>query len=263
LSITFQSLSSGSSGNSILLRTGDTTLLIDAGFPSMKACRNALGKSLYGIDGVVISHLHSDHIHHYSLRVLEDCRIPIYVYEKEIRYLAGRHFRQSPFLDLKIRPFFDRPFQVGNFSIHPFRVPHDGIRQTFGFEISVSQKGGGKKVVVATDFWEWRGLPCRFENADFIYVEANHDPRLLQAHPNPRSHFHLSNEKCGRLLRQALEKSKNLPQSIMLGHLSEIRNRPRIARETVLEVLDGALYQGIDLHIAPRYEPSQEIQILG
>ena len=263
MSIIFQSLCSGSSGNSLLLKTEDTTLLIDAGFPSMKACRNALGEALYGIDGVVISHLHSDHIHHYSLRVLEDCRVPIYVYEKEIRDLAESHFRQSPFLELKIRPFFDRPFQVGNFSIHPFHVPHDGVRPTFGFDISVCKKGGRIKVVAATDFWDWRGLPCRFENADFIYVEANHDPGLLRAHPNPRSHFHLSNEKCGLLLRQALAKSKTLPQSIMLGHLSEIRNRPRIAREKVLEVLDGALYQGIELLIAPRYEPAQEIQVLG
>ena len=262
MSLIFQSLCSGSSGNSLLLRTGDTTLLIDAGFPSMKACRKALGEFLGEIDGVVISHLHSDHIHHYSLRVLEDCRIPIYVYEKEIKLLASWHFRQSPFLELKIRPFFDRPFPVGAFSILPFRVPHDGIRRTFGFEISIDQKGRQKKVVVATDFWDWRGLPGRFENADFIYVEANHDPELLRANPNPRSHFHLSNEKCGRLLSQAFSKSRNLPCAVMLGHLSEVRNRPTIARGTVLEMLDRGPYQDVALHIAPRHEPSEEITIL-
>lgn len=259
--LTFQSLCSGSSGNSLLLKTGETTLLIDAGFPSMRACRKALGEFLPAVDGVVISHLHSDHIHYSSLRVLEDCRVPIYIYEKEIRHLASRHFRQSPFLDLKIRPFFDRPFLIGDFSIHPFRVPHDGVRQTFGFEISVSRKGGRKKVVVATDFWDWRGIPGWFENADFIYVEANHDPELLRANPNPRSHFHLSNEKCGRLLNRALRESKNLPCGVMLGHLSEVRNRPKLARQTVMEMLDGNLYQDIALHIAPRYEPSETIQI--
>ena len=145
MSLSFQTLRSGSSGNSLLLKTAGTTLLIDAGFPSMRACRKALGELLPSIDGALISHLHSDHIHYSSLRVLEDCRVPIYVYEKEIRHLASRHFRQSPFLDLKIRPFFDRPFQIGDFSIHPFRVPHDGVRQTFGFEISVSKKGDGKR----------------------------------------------------------------------------------------------------------------------
>ena len=115
--------------------------------------------------------------------------------------------------------------------------------------------------MVATDFREWRGLPGWFENADFIYVEANHDPRLLQAHPNPRSHFHLSNEKCGRLLSQALGKSKNLPLAVMLGHLSEVRNRPRLAEETVRQHLDRGLYRDLKLYIAPRYEPSAPILI--
>jgi phosphoribosyl 1,2-cyclic phosphodiesterase len=227
----------------------------------MRACRKALGEFLSAIDGVVISHLHSDHIHYSSLRVLEDCRVPIYVYEKEIRHLAARHFRQSPFLDLKTRPFFDRPFLIGDFSIQPFRVPHDGIRQTFGFEISIRRNGRRKKVAIATDFWDWRAISGWFENADFIYVEANHDPALLRVHPNPRSHFHLSNENCGRLLGRALSESKTLPSAVMLGHLSEVRNRPQLARQTVLEVLDGNENQGMGLHIAPRYEPSEEIQI--
>ena len=114
---------------------------------------------------------------------------------------------------------------------------------------------------MATDFREWSDIPGWFENADFIYVEANHDPELLRAHPNPRSHFHLSNEKCGRLLSRALSESKNVPCAVMLGHLSEVRNRPKLARETVLEMLDGGPYQDIALHIAPRYEPSPLISI--
>jgi phosphoribosyl 1,2-cyclic phosphodiesterase len=261
LSLTFQSLCSGSSGNSLLLKTGDTTLLLDAGFPSMKACRRVLDGFLPGIDGVVISHLHSDHIHHYSLRVLEECRIPIYVYEKEVKPLAARHFRLSPFLGLKIRPFSDRPLAIRDVTITPFPVPHDSGRPTFGFQISAPHRGKRKKLVVATDFWEWRHLPDRFENADFIYVEANHDPELLRAHPNPHSHYHLSNENCARLLCQALGRSKKLPSAIMLGHLSEIRNRPAVARETVLEMLDGSTFRDIPLHVAPRYEPSELIPI--
>jgi phosphoribosyl 1,2-cyclic phosphodiesterase len=263
LSLTFQSLCSGSSGNSLLLKSNGTTLLIDAGFSSMKGCRKALGGILSGLDGAVISHLHSDHIAYSSLRVLEESRVPIYVGEKEIPHLAARHFRQFPFLGLKLRPFFDRPFQVGDFSIHPFRVPHDGVRQTFGFEITTRQNGKRRKVVVATDFWNWQGVSGWFEAADFIYVEANHDRDLLRANPNPRSHFHLSNENCGRLLRQALGRSKNPPGAVMLGHLSEIRNRLTLARDTVLEILDESPYRNIPLHIAPRYEPSEEIRIIG
>lgn len=263
MSLVFQSLCSGSSGNSLLLKTNGSTLLVDAGFSTMKSCRDALGKNLSGIDGAVISHLHNDHIHHYSLRVLEDCRIPIYVFEGEIRNLARSQFRRSPFLELKVRPFGERPFSIGDFTIEPFRVPHDGVRHTFGFEIFADLRGGWKKVVMATDFRDGRTLGGRFANADFIYIEANHDPGLLKLHPNPRSHFHLSNGRCGELLREALEKSKNLPSSIMLGHLSKIRNSPRLATETVRDGLGKNLSLEISLHIAPRYDPSEKIQILG
>jgi hypothetical protein len=60
-----------------------------------------------------------------------------------------------------------------------------------------------------------------------------------------------------------LGKSRNLPQAVMLGHLSEIRNCLTLARETVLGILEGSPYRNIPLHIAPRYEPSGEIHIIG
>ncbi len=93
-------------------------------------------------------------------------------------------------------------------------------------------------------------------------MESNHDPQLLRDYPNPRSHYHLSNEKCGRLLSCALARSKHPPCAVMLGHLSEIRNRPNLARQKVLEVLDGTPNRDLVLHVAPRYEPSEEITIL-
>ncbi len=261
MTLTFQSLCSGSSGNSLVLRTDRTTLLIDAGFPSMRAGRKALNGHLPEIDGAVISHLHSDHIQYSSLRLLEESRVPIYLYENDIKPMAGRHFRRSPFLHLKIRPFSDRPFTIGDFSIQPFRLAHDGIRPTFGFAICLNGNGRQKKVVVATDFWDWGGLPGWFEDSDFIYVEANHDPELLRAYPNPRSHFHLSNQKCGRLLRQVFAQSRSRPSALMLGHLSEKRNHPQLAQETVSEILSEGGYRSLNIHIAPRYEPSDSILI--
>jgi len=261
LILTFQSLCSGSSGNSLILRTDRTTLLIDAGFSSMRSGRKALNGFLPEIDGAVISHLHSDHIQYASLRLLEESRIPIYLYEKDIQPLAGRHFRQFPFLHLKIRPFSNRPFRIGDFAVQPFQLPHDGVRATFGFAIYTDRGGKRKKVVVATDFRDWRGLPGWFVNSDFIYVEANHDPELLRDNPNPRSHFHLSNEKCGRLLRQVFSESRSTPLSLMLGHLSAKRNRPELARETVAAILADGGHRETRIHIAPRYEPSEPIPL--
>jgi len=261
LTLTFQSLCSGSSGNSLLLRSDQTTLLIDAGFSSMRAGRKALNGYLPEIDGAVISHLHSDHIQYSSLRLLEESRIPVYLYEEDIKPLADRHFRRFPFLPLKVRPFSEQAFLIGEFLIHPFRLPHDGIRPTFGFAVRRNRKGRSQKVVVATDFWNWRGLPGWFADSDFIYVEANHDPELLRAYPNPRSHFHLSNQKCGHLLGQVFGQSRSRPSTLMLGHLSAKRNRPKLAQETVLAILAEQGYRDVKIQVAPRYEPSDLISI--
>jgi phosphoribosyl 1,2-cyclic phosphodiesterase len=227
----------------------------------MRGGRKALDGYLPEIDGAVISHLHSDHIQYASLRLLEECRIPIYLYEGDIQSLASRHFRQFPFLRLKIRPFADRSFLLGDFAIQPFRLSHDGTRATFGFAIYANRNGKQKKVVVATDFRDWRGLPGWFADSDFIYVEANHDPELLRINPNPRSHFHLSNQKCGCLLSQVFTESRSVPLSLMLGHLSAKRNRPELALGTVSEILAKGGHRNIRIHIAPRHLASEAIPI--
>ncbi len=228
----------------------------------MRKCRKALGEILPHLDGVVISHLHSDHIHYSSLRVLEACGVPVYIYEKDISVLAGRHFRRLPFLHLKLRPFRERTLQIGDLAVTPFGVPHDGSRHTFGFQVSAPHKKRSRKIVLATDFWDWRNLTGWFQDSDFIYVEANHDPKLLQEHPNPRSRYHLSNEGCGRLLQRALSAGKSPASGIMLGHLSAVRNRPKLAREKVLELLERVLrVDDVEVQIAPRYEPSHPVMI--
>ena len=261
MGFSFQSFCSGSSGNCLLLQTENTNILIDAGFSSMRGCREALNTLPAKVDGVLFSHLHNDHVHHYSLRVLEEENIPVYVYEGEVRLLSRIHFRKRPFFGLKVRSFSLQPFQIGSLFIQPFRLLHDGVRATFGFDIRTTRGTRQRKVVIATDFWDWQNLETRFADADFIFVEANHDPALLRQHPNPRSHYHLSNGNCGGLLRKALDASRIFPRGIMLGHLSAIRNRAEIADGTVRRMLNGAGYGKIEIRTAPRFERSPLIQI--
>jgi phosphoribosyl 1,2-cyclic phosphodiesterase len=57
-------LASGSAGNSTLLETGRTTLLIDAGYGRKEMMRRfeALGRARpEHVDGILISHEHTDH----------------------------------------------------------------------------------------------------------------------------------------------------------------------------------------------------------
>jgi len=261
MAVTFQSIRSGSSANCLLLRNGETVLLIDVGFPTQRECRAALEPVLPAVGGILISHLHGDHVHYSALRVLDGWRTPVYIHESDVEELAARHFRGRAFRGLDVRPFSDAPFQIGAFTIRPFEVPHYPARSTFGFDIRCASNGRMQKVVIASDLADWFALEPWFADADFIYVEANHDPHLLELRWNPNSCYHLSNGECGRLLRGAFEHSESLPRAVMLGHLSNERNEPTLATHTVWEILDDAGFGGVEIHVAPASEPSEPIHV--
>ncbi len=263
MALHFQSVISGSSGNCVLLWTGGSAILIDAGFQSQGQFTELLGDFLPRLDGVVVSHLHSDHIRYPALRVLEDHGVPLYVHSTDHRFLANKHCGGRKPAGLELRGFSARQFTVGEFAIRPFAVPHEPGYSTFGFQVICTQRGKPRRIVVATDLHDWRDLRGRFENADYIYVEANHDPELLRRNPNYRSQFHLKNTKCGWLLRHAMDNSENYPVGVMLGHLSDIRNDPNLALDTVSGILDDAGHSKVEVSVAPRYEPSCPICIVG
>ena len=262
MSLTFQTLRSGSSANSLLLRSDSTTLLFDAGFRSQRACRDALDALPTAVDAVVVSHLHSDHINYSALVVLQEREVPLCVHRAERELLTRRHAGARPLDGVRVRPFTGRRFRVGDFTVQPFEVPHTPECTTFGFEVACAERGHERKIILASDLAAWRDLRGRFEDADFIYVEANHDPELLRRHPNPNSRYHLSNGQSGSLLRAALDHSRFLPVAVMLGHLSAERNRPELAGETVWQTLHRAGHDEIDLRVAPRHEPSEPVRIV-
>lgn len=263
MTITFQSLQSGSSGNCALVQGGDTALLIDAGFSSQRACRETLAHVLPGLDGVIVSHLHGDHISYSALRVLEAHRVPIHVYRGDVETLRDRHFKGRPFDALQIRPFTARRFHVGGFAVRPFPVPHFGPFSTFGFELRRSNGLRPGRLVIATDLSDWREDLSRFVDADFVFVESNHDMRLLRAKPNPNSAYHLGNDECARLLLRAFGMSSRPPRAVMLGHLSAERNRPKIARQTIRSILREGGYGHVRVHIAPRFSASPAVRVRG
>jgi len=193
---------------------------------------------------------------------MEEYEIPIYVYNRDIKRLKKKHYNNRC-LDLDLHPFCDRRFPLGDFKIKPFPVPHwDGFR-TFGFELRCAQYSTEVKLAVATDFKNERNLSHLFENSHFIYIESNHDLELLRKNPNPNSMYHLSNEQCGRLLRRSLDESDFPPMTIMLGHLSEVRNDPALAKQTVKKILREGGHNNIPVFYAPRYRKSNPVTIYG
>jgi phosphoribosyl 1,2-cyclic phosphodiesterase len=248
-----------------MLSTDRCRLLIDCGLGSQMACRQTLaghfGAGL-SLDAVIVTHAHGDHINYSSLRVIEQMGIPLHIHEKCLPKLIETHYRGRNFENLRIEPFGSDHFQIGDLVIQPVEIPHAPSHYTCGFVVSFHEKLRWYKLVLATDFNDSRPLLEHCIDADFIYIESNHDLKLLAQNPNYASCFHMPNPKTAELLFNARLRSSRAPSTVMLGHLSEQRNVPQLAIKTVHSAFNaGDLPLDFELFAAPRFEPSHTISI--
>lgn len=256
----FQSLRSSSSGNCLLVKTNITTVVIDCGLGSIRQTRQVLSQNVKNpkdIDLILVSHLHSDHISYYPMRFIEEEGIKLKVHRDCMTDLKNKHFREIGLTKLKLETYDTNKFYIGDLAIEPFRIPHHPNYLTCGFVIYHNDK----KIVIATDFKNAGDLEDYFTDADFIFVESNHDLQLLRKYPNPNSLYHMPNPKTAALLCNVIKKSKKNPAAVMLGHLSNERNTPQIA---IKEIKQAFKKNGIDDNLkvlaAPPYQCSEVIE---
>ena len=131
----FCSLYSGSSGNSLYVENNDTKILVDAGTSGKKIIEalNAMNIDISEIDGILITHEHSDHT--LALPVLsKKYNIPVYANEKTWSVLPTEKIKNQKTFNI------NEPFILGDLKIEPFPIPHDAIAPC-GFNIySATQK---------------------------------------------------------------------------------------------------------------------------
>ena len=261
------SIASGSSGNCIYVGSDHTHLLVDTGI-SRKRIEEGLKKlEIKGeeIDGVLITHEHSDHIQ--GLGVLSrKYELPIYATNGTIEGISGSTSlgKMPDGLFHTIRA--DEPFRLGDIEVKPFAISHDACEPTgYRFEC------GGRSAAVATDLGKYDEYTVsNLTGLDAVLLEANHDIHMLEVGGYPYylkqrilgDKGHLSNELSGRLLCDILH--DNL-KHIILGHLSKENNYARLAYETVkLEVTLGDNdYKGedLDMFVAGRDSVSDIIMV--
>ena len=229
------SIASGSSGNCIYVGNNNTHLLIDAGISGKRVEQgvNELQLSSRDIDGILITHEHTDHIQ--GLGVLaRRYGIPLYMTGGTAdAILRGGKIGKIP-EGLIHEICEDEPFFVKDLKICPFTIPHDAA-QPVGYRL----ESGDKAVAVATDMGRYSEyIVDHLQNLDALLLEANHDVRMLQVGKYPYhlkqrilgDRGHLSNENAGRLLCRLLHDKL---QGIFLGHLSQENNYEQLAYETV------------------------------
>jgi phosphoribosyl 1,2-cyclic phosphodiesterase len=255
MSIRICLLGSGSKGNSTLLATEKTRLLIDAGLSRKETYARlaAVGEPADRCDALVISHEHIDHIRGLRLLAL-DLKMPVYISpatRDALRWdskIGGvEHFTPG------------QKFIVGDIEITPFSVPHDAVEpvaftfQTQGIKIGVVTDLGCIPEVV-----KQRVLGCHL-----LAFESNHDLEMLKVGPYPwhvkqrvmSRHGHLSNNATASFL---MEDFDGAAQVLVLAHLSLINNHPEIARLSAQQALDGRTRGNRpELHLASQSSPTQ------
>ena len=229
------SIASGSSGNCIYVGTDATHLLVDVGISGKKTeiGLNSIGKTLHGIDGILITHEHSDHI--CGLGVLSRrYRIPIYATMKTIEAIQTISSVGKIDNELFVPIRADESFWIKDILVDPMHTSHDAADP-----VAYRFKYGNKKAAIATDLGTYNEYTVEcLKGMDYLFLEANHDVNMLQVGPYPYSlkqrilgdRGHLSNELSGKLLKKLMHKKL---QGVVLGHLSKDNNIPELAYETV------------------------------
>lgn len=261
------SIASGSSGNCIYAGSDSTHILVDVGISGKRTEEglNALDLSMRDIDGIFITHEHTDHIA--GLGVLaRKYETPIYATRGTIEAI-----RNTSSVGIIPKELFhpiqaDEKIIVKDIVCNPMKISHDAA-EPVAYRIS----HGRKRIGIVTDLGNYNDYTVEsLKGMDALLLEANHDVNMLQVGPYPYylkqrilgDKGHLSNERAGQLLCRLLHDKL---QAVVLGHLSKENNLPELAYEAVrVEVtMADTEYKISDfpMQVAKRSEISSVIHI--
>ncbi|MBN2373919.1 MBL fold metallo-hydrolase [bacterium] len=254
-------MGSGSSGNATFVSSGGTNVLIDAGFSCREIFKRLeeIGATPSGLDAVIITHEHSDHIK--GLDVLMK-RFGIHLYltqgtwkamEKDMNRYSGQVYTFSA----------GQSFEINDIGFDSFPVLHDAA-EPVGFCLH----NNGSKLGIATDLGKVTHLVREsLKGSRCLILESNHDPGMLNRGPYPwwlkqriRGRFgHLSNDDSANLLTDLLHTDL---RHVVLAHISQTNNQREMAHINALKVIQKQEYRHIDIQVAFQDRTLKPIEVV-
>ena len=229
-------LFSGSGGNSILISSKETKILVDAGVSSKRLTEGLsnIGENAENISALFITHEHGDHIG--GLRVFASkYNIPVFAAQDVIGEMAFKGY-----INDKIEVFpIESNMEIGGIEILPFALSHDSV-SCHGYRFNLPSK---RSVGVCTDTgYITENARETLLGSDLVFLESNHEITLLQNGNYPyhlkkrilSDKGHLSNTSSNEF---AKELAKSGTTRFVLAHLSRENNTPAIARQSAVSAL--------------------------
>jgi len=235
-------LASGSRGNAILIQAGKTRVVVDAGLSPRTLCARlrTVGVDPMSIEGVVVTHEHTDHV-----------RGAAGAAEKwGWRLIATRGTTEAS-VSLAGKPVetvrSGSAFLVGDLEFTVIATSHDATEPVAVFATS---RCTGERAALVYDLGVMTSeLQRGLELSDIVVIESNHDGEMLRNGPYPASvrrriasrHGHLSNAAAGRAAAECAHRGL---RNVVLAHLSEVNNTPGLAAGAMRDALARTVFRG-------------------
>jgi phosphoribosyl 1,2-cyclic phosphodiesterase len=228
-------LASGSRGNSSVLASSSTRLLIDCGLSCRETCRRLVlqGIAPESLSAVLITHEHTDHVAGLPV-IARKFRLPVFItapthgaWQRQCKDSTGNRV-QAECLEI-FSP--GKGFTIGDIEVMPFTIPHDAA-DPVGFRFVAE----GVRMAIATDLgFIPQNVRDQLRACDGLILESNHDLEMLRAGPYPWAVKQRVMSRVGHLSNQALAEFLATDYDggaafLILAHLSEQNNHPGLAR---------------------------------
>lgn len=239
-------LGSDSKGNCIVIETGNGAIMIDCGLSARKVTSllPLYGSDISNVRGILVTHGHGDHASGVA-QVLAKTDASLYCSPDTAEVIG------VPVSDVDEHDYgFSFP-KLGGHAFRSFLVPHDKC-DCWGFVLGFHRPDNSvHRVGYCTDAgYVTRHMAESLSGVETLFVEANHDPKMLEEcakHPSVKyrtrgCHGHLSNTDAAQLCCHLTERGL---KTVVLCHLSHDANTPETAARAI-----RALNPGLEIKVA-------------
>lgn len=250
-------LSSGSKGNSTLIETKNTKILIDLGVTKSYAEEKLkeLEVDPKEIKAILITHTHVDHVQ--GLKVFLKKYHPLVYVTEELLHLLKEYD-----IDANYKLYEGAKAIIEDMEINLIKTSHDALGSV-GFIV----ENNDKSCVYITDTGYINNKYFEvLKNHNLYVMESNHDVEMLMNGPYPYhlkrrilgNKGHLSNDDAAYYLSEFIgDKTK----TVILAHLSDDNNTYEKALETVSRALKSKNKNVKNIIIAKQKQRTELIEI--